>query len=812
MFARAEPDGGFGRLMRVRRGATVSILLLGGLISFVPPAAAGPDRHQAAQTDDADDETGTGEDGTGIDLRVAVGVDGAYTPGRHLPLRFLIDAGRILTGELRVTTTIDGSDQRIVVPVDVPGGSSKRYVAVVPTSIWNGAARISVELVEGDEVIAEDSFRPSYDEGTLLVGVSERIATADELPEQSSIALADDDDVEAHFASLGVDLLDAGAPALDVFDTIAVAAGDLAELTDTQRAGLLAWVNVGGDLLIDAPPGTTIAALPTLWQPGDDTVQPAGSGRVRLTDGAAADGAWSTILAPPAARSPSQNQAAGDFSGVSQLASTVTGTLTQSLSDDAGFELPDLPWLLGILALYVAVVGPIAYLAFRFLRRPSLLWIVIPATAIAFTAIVFSLGDRLRDKSEFAHATVLDIHADGALATTHVLATSRGGGASGIETPPGWATLAPVTNPFMFFPGMETESPPPVTASAGAGGGTATVDLDPGAFDRVAATGAISRYADALEVTVTSNNDNTIHGTVRNNLDVALHEVAVFAGSMSVRSLDDLEPGEEVEFDLRGMSVASANTGQSPEMIAWSDEFSFNQGFDQFGRPIVAERVGPRPLVNAPLWVDFAQRALPLLRDRGLVVVAGWTDELEAPVTADSGDAIVSGRTVVVRRQAVEPEGRITDVTVSRHALPSDGQQFFGGGDLGPTLEVMFQLPTGDLDGRELTLDIPSWAADTQVWSGGEWMWVTGDNGDQRIVAIPPEAIGAATIHVRYTLDYNRAFTGASRVDLLVREPADDETLEYVGLLTDDEHDALEDASDAAADAEEAADAEGGAA
>ncbi len=772
--------------MVVRRGVALLVVLLAAVI--VAPAAAG-------QTSQTGEDGADGEDDTGVGLRVAVGVDGAYTPGRHLPLRFLIDADRLVSGELRVTSEIDGSDQQIVIPVEVPGGSSKRYVAVVPTSAFDDSGRITIELVENGETIVSDSVRPRFDADAVLVGVLEAVATADELPERVTLALADESrDGVVRLASVGPDLLDAGTAALDVFDSIVVAPTDLSEMTDLQRIALIGWVNSGGDLVVDSESGF-VAGLPEQWQPAPDSPASAGSGRVRLSGGGIADGTWAGVFVPAAARSARETQNLGDISGANF--GTQSETLTQALSADAGFELPDLPWLLGVLGLYVVVVGPVLYAVFRAVRKPSLLWVAIPLTTLAFTAVVVSLGDRLRDSSEFAHATIIDVGPEGARAYTHILATSRSGGDTGVTLPAGWAGLAPATNPFFGgFPGQALTESAPVTIIAGPAGGTATVELDPGAFERLSATGPIESYTDALAVTATSTTDGQVTGTITNNLQVALADVAIFAGGATPRNLGDLAAGETVDFALRGMSVFSQPFNQ-PEMTVWPDAFVSFQCCDAQGRPIVPEIDGPRPIVNGAAWSDFTTREAPVLKSRGEVLVVGWTDELDAPITTDTGDIIASGRTALVRRAPILPDGRVTDTTVARRILGGGGNF----GQFGPEVVMGFIVPGTASPDRLLTLDLPAWARDARVWAGDEWLMVETNAARSRIAELPPESVVQSMVVVEFTLDYSQLFSGSARVDLLVREPEPGEVLEFVELLTEDEIDAREEAAEAEAEA-----------
>ena len=122
-----------------------------------------------------------------------------------------------------------------------------------------------------------------------------------------------------------------------------------------------AWVEDGGQLLVDAPPGSPVAGLPEEWQPAGARAA-AGDGWVRLTDGAAARGRWARIIEPTRQFGPRSSPVSG----------SVARGRAGPVARDAGLRMPDIGWLVGFLVAYVVVVGPLTFVLLRRTRRTRL--------------------------------------------------------------------------------------------------------------------------------------------------------------------------------------------------------------------------------------------------------------------------------------------------------------------------------------------------------------------------------------------------------------------------------------------------------
>ncbi|HET9444061.1 MAG TPA: hypothetical protein VFO65_12105, partial [Acidimicrobiales bacterium] len=238
-------------------------------------------------------------------ISAAGGYGPSWVPGRHLPVSVTVEADRLLRGELEVTLSLagfDGSTSRARLAVEVPGGSRKTFVVVVPPvflpeGMQAPGATLAARVVDGDgDALAESDEQGLQGGGDVdLVGILPGALTSTELPRTAPLA------VDAGLARLveltGPQLRQAPA-SLDPLSTVAGGPDDLAALAPSVRQGVLRWLGDGGQLLVDAAPGTVVAGLPEAWQPGPEGFGPAGLGRVRLTGGAMAAGQWDRLVEP----------------------------------------------------------------------------------------------------------------------------------------------------------------------------------------------------------------------------------------------------------------------------------------------------------------------------------------------------------------------------------------------------------------------------------------------------------------------------------------------------------------------------------
>ena len=685
------------------------------------------------------------------DLVVEVGYGGMGRGGRPFPLLIEVTTDVLFVGELRISSRDTGL--AIARPVEVPGGTTREFTVVWEGSPW-GFGSATVQLVTDDEVVASTTVRPVEQRNVDLVGVFP-VLTDRGIPEKAPLLV---DAGEAMLFPVDPAGLVAGWAALEPLDIVVVTAADLRSLDDTGLDALLGWVSRGGRLLVDEPAGVEIPGIPAVWQPDGTQPRMAGQGEIMVTSGRAASGDWDAIFEPAPTRSRYEDEAFGEFMGF-----WGGEPLSWSLGSDAGLSLPSTGWLAAMIGAYIAVAGPGVWLASRVLRRPGLGWILVPLAAVAFAAGIWAFGSSLRNNAKAAHGTIVEVAPRGTVATTYSLLHSSGGGRGSVSLPPGWSTVANRTE------GHRTA----LEVVDNGAGTTASIRLDAGGFAVLGGSGAYPELDDAVQVAARSADDGQVAGIVVNNLPVDLHEVAVFADQAGV-NIGTVPAGSAVEFDYSG-HVANPFEGEPIEFRVWRDAFS-PRFIGDFGRDY-----DPGP-VNLGLWSELNARWSLNARRVGQVVVAAWTDELASPLDAE----VTLGRTLVVARGAIEPEGgSLSDLAVPREIVrgPADLGSDFRSAGWGGGAMFRFVLPK-DADPGDLVLAVPRSQQRVELWTGVDWRQVDLDGNARATLRLPPESIDSGRVYVKVLVDFERGFP--SMRDLAVRSLQGDDELSTLSYVADD--------------------------
>ena len=654
----------------VRLGlSALFLVVLGGFVGPLVPAAAAESR-----------------------LDVNAGYAGFHVPGRALPVQVTVTAERLVKGELVAKES--GNKREVTLPVEVAGGSVKRFTVVLPGGVSASAGVVDVELRVGGRALGRGKADVRSSEDAELVGLGPQLVEGRTVPGPAALAV---DAGVARFAALDVGVLAQAPASLEGLSAVGLAAGELSALSPGVRAGLLRWVGGGGHLLIDEPAGTAIDGLPAEWQPGQGSRARAGLGEVRLTGDAMAAGRWAGLIEPS---SVARNDNSGFFSPES---------VADSLARDAGLRLPGLPWLLGFLGVYIAVVGPVTGFVLRRRRRPDLAWVVVPGLAVAFTVLAYVAGNQLRPGAGLAHGSVVETGTSGPVATSWVALTRRTAGTAHVDLPSGWAVegaLSPRSQFGECFGDCSSTNAnlQPPSVGAGEAGPEVRLPLSSGEFGVFKASGPIS-LAGRLDVTASSPGDGVATGTVRNGMPFALEQVVVFAGSYRAR-VGRLAPGEQ-----RSWSVGPGDRVSDPSGTeAWMSDMGFRSD----------------GLVNFSLWQsaqgDLGQDGDP----SGTAMAVGWTRDWKPAVTVDGNERHAPGRTAVVGRAPVTPAGgRVTDLVVGADVVRGPSLNPFrgkwvGNNPGGEASVVKLTLPPGPPD-RRLVLRTSLALSDVAVWQAGAW-------------------------------------------------------------------------------------------
>lgn len=415
--------------------------------------------------------------------------------------------------------------------------------------------------------------------------------------------------------------------------------------------------------------------------------------------------------------------------------------VAQSVGRDGGMRVPSVGWLGLFLVVYVLIVGPLAFLALRRLRRGSWTWLVVPLVAVLFATGAFVVGADLRSGAQASHGTVVHTGPAGARSTSFVALVSRTGEDGQATFPQGWLATGlgdtlrdpfedPASQPVQIEPAQVQQS---VDATVG------QVDLDPGGVGMVTGWGSLgSESADGLEVTAEAQPDGSITGTVRNTTDATLRDVLVMVGYRCWDG-DNLRPGEEAAWEI-GADETDADVimgGQVPE-CGWQAASGWDGQIDS-----------DTP-VNYALWSEIVgQMADPY--PGGMAVAAGWTRDWEP--TIDVGRELERGRTAFVADAPVRPAGgALAPDAVRRELLrmgePSEGtsppevpQDFDFNGQGAVETITRHTLPSSVAADGALRARFPATTLAAQVWDGRRWVPL--EREDRRGNARPDGASGA---------------------------------------------------------------------
>jgi len=661
-------------------------------------------------------------------LTVEAGYNGAFIPGRPVPVRVVVTADRLVKGSLvlQISGFTDGTTTTL--PVEVPGGSVKEFLIVIPTPGAQDSLDLTARLeAGGTHTQAEATIQYAADQE--LVGLLPAVTPA-QVPAAQPLAV---DLGLAAFAALSEEDLAAGPGSLAALGTIVAGPGELATLDGESRAHLLQWVATGGRLLVDGELGAAVDGVPDAWQPGASGRASAGLGEIRLTAGAAAAERWSTIIEPTPRVSPSEAASINSMFFPPEA-------IGDAVARDTGVQFARLGWLLGFLAIYVAVAGPVTFFVLGRLGRRDLAWVAVPALAVLFAAGAWLAGSDLRRSVRAAHGTVLVTSPAGASVTTYIGMVSRNGGDGSVDFPAKWVAGSVDTS---FFGGVSART----SVVARADQVDSTVVLDAGQFGLVSASGS-DQLDGALEVTATAASDDEVEGTVHNTTDLTLHRVGIFVGR-SGADIGTIEPGETKHWNLR--PDRNTDLFAPAEASVWSSE----AGFDR------------QPAVNTVVELAVlaqARQAGLVIGVPGTAVAVGWTRDYTPPARS-SGRAVGDGRTAIISRAPITSTGPTTSaLAVRREMLRGTGGGGFKGRDAGPaqTAAFRFVLPTG-ADPESMYLAVPGYIGGVEVWVDGGWVTVDENDGaiDPNVginpnvihrVALPAGAAGGGQLFARVAM------------------------------------------------------------
>jgi hypothetical protein len=361
-------------------------------------------------------------------------------------------------------------------------------------------------------------------------------------------------------ATLTLDDIEQRSWILGGFAMLATTAKELNALTDEGRRAVFAWVNRGGELLID---DTEPVPLITT-QPTETRNALVGAGVVRRTSNAIRTGRWEAAVLPALG----EVAISGEYDRV-------------PISIRNAVRFAPIGALLAGLTMYAAALGPVVYRFGKKRNRPMLLWTAVPLTAVITTVAVVGLGTTLRRTAKDQYM-LFTVH--GVVDQTTVLrAVTEHSPARSVKLPNGWLATGDK-----------------LTLEVGSGL-TSSVNLRPGQVKEVRFTGPTKASTVPFEVTLVAG-----ELTIRNLSTKKLTNIMVFGQDPAYSSLVTGQPNTEMARQLINDIAAKGETSEVYAPVSYPT-YSFAADADEQDQIAVASLLQSAGLFDSGLVVVVAE-------------------------------------------------------------------------------------------------------------------------------------------------------------------------------------------------------------
>lgn len=466
-----------------------------------------------------------------LTLAVEVGLAGVVPTGGNVPLRLELTSTRAR----RVMVVVSWASGQRTFLTELGATAPTRVDITVPSV---SSVDVTVQKPNGGEFLLTRNITMTPDPGRTVVALGKALFSQGAPKTAATIGGIQ----EAALVELNQDLLNRPG-ALEMVSGIVLSAADVDSLDDPTRAALREWVWTGGDLALDYAPSSPLP-LVDLPATGSDAAGPVavGAGWVRFTNGAAASGAWSTVLEPAVIRMQSQfrddigmwaNAGMGGDIMAAGGGPLIVRPGIDPLAQQSLIAVRFLPsWLVALAVFGTALAaGPLAWLLLRTRERRKLMWFAAPGVSLAVAALLLLSGQGV-----FSSARV---QTSGGLlsspwASSGVLFSGLDRSTT-LDLPAGVDLIA--ANPEAL---VDTAGGARVVRIKLPRNGFGLVGVGPIKLDR----------APRIEVVATAKTDGLVSVAVTNHSKATLTDVSVLGGTR-VRGFEDVPPGRTVTLDFK---------------------------------------------------------------------------------------------------------------------------------------------------------------------------------------------------------------------------------------------------------------------
>jgi hypothetical protein len=616
----------------------------------------------------------------------------------------ITNSGPAVSGELRIAGQTTTTSQYGIV-VELATNAHQRLTLYAQTAIFG--SRVNVELVSGDQVLAAVQVPvKSHDSYSPVVAV---VAEKPEgLLQQVTAAMANPNVPTPTIITIGPADLPQRVEAWAAVDRLIWQDVDAAQLTETQAYALRLWLGAGGRLTvlggttgttsirgfdlpddailpfdpqhtIDAAPmdiAPMVGQLPTnaatipaiggtlrngtvLARSGDDVIAAEtayGRGTITLVgfdpatswirEGEAASALWHRLL--PQISGPALNP----------LVLQDDSQIVVALQNLPSVDLPPIEQLFVLLLAYIALIGPINYLILRRLDKREWAWVTIPALVVVFAAGSYGMGATLKGSDVIVNEVGVVRAAEGST-------VGIGQVYIGIYSPtrrtfqvsiPGGALISNPTSQAQFG---QTETPLDVLFGRAASH-LRNFEVGFGVLRGFRAEAPAA--APDIESDLTFSR-GLLQGTVKNNSDTALENVAiVFGGDVAV--LPALAAGESrtIELDTTTFSF-----------------FGYSLSEKIFGSTFSRDQATARKISTRRAVIDqvFNYGTVPP-GDQPLLLAWRSGAVLEVELSGEEPNRVGDALYMIPLAMALDAEQVFTDQAMRRSIVAANGNQAWG--------------------------------------------------------------------------------------------------------------------------------------
>jgi hypothetical protein len=539
-----------------------------------------------------------------VTLDVEAGFETYFRDNQWLPVYInLANDGDDVRGRLVVRPATSGSGivNTYSTPVDLPRGA--RQTATLYITASSILSQLRVELLDEGEVViasAVANVRPIQPQDRLAVVVTN--ATSGAL-DMSSIRSGG---FSGYQAILTIDQLPDNAALFDAVDLVVLSDVDTGEMSSAQQDALTQWVTFGGHLIVTGGANwratsagigdllpmvldgeTTVDDLDALgqWLGGDDETLTA---RTLIATGALRDDSQALLRAGENVLIARRLLGAGvvDFLAADpngaplrnwallpDLWYTLASSVDPQPSWSGGFSrwaqaadaveilpgfnlLPDVLPLLGFLALYIALIGPVNYFILNRINRREWAWVTIPVLIIIFSFLAYLIGTNLRgNEATLSRLTVVRAWHDSVTARADSVVGLLSPRRTSYEFAMTDAVLRPLPLPRLLTGGLIATNAPTDAEIAQTQQFLATnFTIDASFLAEFTASAPIEAPQIRGQASISDDPDiagqQVVRGAVSNESAFTLEEAVILARGVSYRLEEALAPGDVVDFEL----------------------------------------------------------------------------------------------------------------------------------------------------------------------------------------------------------------------------------------------------------------------